>query len=125
MVVNHSRVEDMQEVKKLGFQPCKTAIPLPEDAIAVFCRRWKIDELYLFGSILRDDFHADSDVDTMVHFSTDSQWSLFDLVEMKADLESAFARKVDIMTKKSVEDSTNWIRRQEILSSARLFYVTR
>lgn len=115
----------MQKAKKAGFQPCKTAIPLPEDAITDFCKQWKIDELYLFGSILRDDFHDDSDVDAMVQFSTDSQWSLFDLVEMKAELESAFARKVDIMTKKSVEDSTNWIRRQEILNSARLFYVAR
>ncbi|MEL7141513.1 MAG: nucleotidyltransferase domain-containing protein [Cyanobacteria bacterium J06643_4] len=124
MVVNHSRVEDMQEVKKLGFQPCKTAIPLPEDAIADICNRWKIEELYLFGSILRSDFHRNSDVDIMVTFSSEAHWG-WDIVDIKEELEVLFGRKVDFMTKAAIEESDNWIRRNEILGSAELVYVSR
>ena len=112
------------EIKSTGFQPCQTAIPLPKDAIADFCGRWKIDELYLFGSILRDDFHANSDVDVLVQFSPDAHWG-WDIVLMKEELETLFARKVDFLTKKSIEESHNSIRQKEILSTARLFYAAR
>jgi hypothetical protein len=57
----------------------KCRIDIPTDMIADFCRRWKIKELDLFGSVLRDDFRADSDVDVLVEFSSDATWSLFDL----------------------------------------------
>ncbi|MEL6552906.1 MAG: nucleotidyltransferase domain-containing protein [Cyanobacteria bacterium J06621_11] len=109
------------ETRTIGFQDCETAIALPKDAIADFCDRWKIDELYLFGSILRDDFHSDSDVDVLVTFSPDSHWG-WEIVSMKDELEEIFHRKVDFLTKKSIEDSKNWIRQKEILSTARLFY---
>lgn len=115
----------MGNTKKVGFQLCKTAIALPEDAIAQFCDRWQVDEFYLFGSILRNDFHADSDINAMVKFASNAQVGLFEFVKMKQELEEIFSRKVDLLTKRSIEESDNWIRRQEILESARLLYVAR
>jgi uncharacterized protein len=115
----------MGNTKKVGFQLCKTAIALPEDAIAEFCDRWKVDEFYLFGSILRNDFHADSDIDAMIKFSPDAPVGLFEFTSMKQELEKTFSRKVDLLTKQSIEASDNWIRRKEILESARLLYVAR
>ena len=114
----------MAELQASGFRDCGAAIALPKDAIAEFCARWKIEELYLFGSVLRKDFCLNSDVDMMVTFSPSARWSLFDLVEMKEELEKACLRKVDLVTKASIQESKNWIRRQEILDTARLFYVS-
>lgn len=112
------------ETKTIGFQPCETAIPLPKAAITDFCDRWKIDALYLFGSILRDDFHSDSDVDVLVEFSPDAHWG-WDIVLMKDELQEMLSRKVDFLTKKSIEESRNPIRQKEILGTARLLYVAR
>ncbi|MEO1389622.1 MAG: nucleotidyltransferase domain-containing protein [Cyanobacteria bacterium J06634_6] len=114
----------MSETKTIGFQDCETAIALPKDAIADFCDRWKIDELYLFGSILQDDFHDGSDIDVLVTFSSDAHWG-WEIVSMKDALEEILSRKVDFLTKKSIEESRNWIRQKEILGTARLFYVAR
>ena len=114
----------MQEIQASGFQPCKTAIALPKEAIANFCARWKIEEFYLFGSILRDDFHEHSDVDVLVQFAPDACWG-WEIVSMKEELENIVSRKADFLTKKSIEESHNWIRKKEILGTARLFYVSR
>ena len=115
----------MAELRASGFRDCGTAIALPKDALAEFCDRWKIEELYLFGSVLRSDFRIDSDIDVMVIFSSSARWSLFDIVGMKEELEKVCLRKVDLVTKASIQESKNWIRRQEILDTARLFYVSR
>ena len=113
----------MTETRQIGFQPCKTAIELPKDAIADICNRWKIEEFYLFGSILRSVFHDDSDVDIMVTFSPEARWG-WEIVDIKDELEALFDRKVDFMTKAAIEESHNWIRRKEILGSAELVYVS-
>lgn len=109
--------------EKLGLPSNSVAIALPYDAIAQFCQRWKIQEFYLFGSVLRDDFRPDSDIDVMVQFAPNSSWGLLELVRMKRELEELFMRKVDLLTKKTIERSENWIRRREILGTARLIYV--
>ncbi len=101
-----------------------TAITLPKEAIVNFCQRWKVEEFYLFGSVLRKDFNLNSDIDVMVQFDSDARWG-FEIVEMKQELEKIFKRKVDFMTKKSIEQSHNWIRKQEILKTAKLIYVKR
>ncbi len=111
-------------MKTSGFQSCQTAIALPKAAIVDFCDRWKIEEFYLFGSILRDDFHVDSDIDVMVKFAPEVRWG-FEFASVKRELEELFEREVDLLTKASVEKSHNWIRRREILSNARLIYVSR
>lgn len=94
------------------------AIEIDKDRLRDFCRRWKITEFALFGSVLREDFGPDSDVDVLISFEGDSHWTLFDLVDMKDELEALFGRRVDLLTRRGVEQSHNPIRREAILSSA-------
>jgi predicted nucleotidyltransferase len=98
-------------------------IPIPYDAIAAFCRRWHITELALFGSVLRDDFRPDSDIDVLVTFAPDHEWSLFDLVRMEDELQALFGRPVDLVERSGVEQSENYIRRRHILSTLEPVYV--
>ena len=58
-------------------------ISVPHQQLADFCRRWKVTELSFFGSVMRDDFRPDSDVDVLVTFDSNADWSLFDLVTMR------------------------------------------
>jgi predicted nucleotidyltransferase len=98
-------------------------LKISRDKIAEFCRRWKITELALFGSVLRDDFRPDSDIDVLVTFAPDSTRRFYDLIDMKEELESMLARKVDLVEKRLVESSENYIRRRHILSQAETIYV--
>ena len=98
------------------------AIDLPMSALEEFCQRWQIQELAVFGSVLRSDFRADSDVDFLAIFAPYSSWSLLDRVRMEYDLEDILKRKVDLLDREEVESSPNWIRRQDILNSARIIY---
>jgi len=100
-------------------------IPIDRNKIAEFCRRWKITEFALFGSVLRDDFRPDSDVDVLVTFAPDAEWSLFDHVDMEEELSAMLDRKVDLISRRAVERSDNWIRRKAILSTAEPVYVAR
>lgn len=97
-------------------------ISLSEVAVRTFCQRWQIVELALFGSILREDFRPDSDVDVLVVFAPNTTWNLLDLVTMQQELESLIGRDVDLIEKQVVENSPNWIRSQAILSAAQVFY---
>ena len=92
-------------------------IPIPRDAISAFCRRWKITEFALFGSVLRDDFGPDSDVDVLVSFDATVRYGLFDPVHMEDELREIFGRKVDLLTRRGVENISNPFRRQAILDS--------
>ena len=98
-------------------------VAIPYEAIAAFCRRWQITEFSLFGSVLRDDFRPDSDIDVLVTFAPDSRWGLFDLVHMEDELKDIFGRDVDLIEKTAVEQSENYIRRRQILSSYEPVYV--
>lgn len=91
-------------------------------AMADFCRRWKIRELSLFGSSLRDDFGPDSDIDLLYSVEPDAHWSLLDHAAMEEELEALLGRRVDLVSRKAIERSPNWIRRNAILSSARVVY---
>ena len=97
-------------------------ISLPRERIAEFCRRWKIRELALFGSVLREDFGPDSDIDVLVTFASDADWSLLDHVQMQDELGTILGRKVDLLSRRAVERSENWIRRRAILESAEIVY---
>ena len=101
----------------------KTAISLPIDPITTFCLHWQITELSLFGSILRDDFHANSDIDILVAFAPTANWGLLDHAQMQQELEALLGRSVDLISKRAIERSSNWIRRQEILSTAQTIYI--
>lgn len=98
-------------------------IQLPQQALAAFCQKWKIKEMSFFGSVLREDFRPDSDIDIIVSFEDTSTWGILELVRMKRELKTLLGREVDLMTKKSIEQSHNWIRRQEILGTAQVVYV--
>jgi predicted nucleotidyltransferase len=97
-------------------------IEIPDEALAEFCRRWKITELALFGSALRKDFRSDSDLDFLVTFAPDAEWSLFDHFHMENELVKLFGREVDLVSRQALEESPNWIRRQAILESAETLY---
>jgi uncharacterized protein len=94
-------------------------LPIPRKEIAAFCKRWQVVEFSLFGSVLRDDFRPDSDVDVLVTFSEGAQISLFDLVQMKLELEEIFHRPVDVIEKDALE---NPFRKREILNTAQVIY---
>lgn len=96
---------------------------LPLEEIERFCEKWKIVEFSIFGSVLRDDFGPDSDVDVMVTFSEAAKTSLFDLDSVESELAQILKRKVDLVDKRSIEASDNYIRRNHILSSSRVLYV--
>jgi uncharacterized protein len=98
-------------------------IDLPMEQITEFCRRWQITEFALFGSVLREDFRPDSDIDVLVTFSPEAKWSLFDLVDMRDELKSLFGREVDFVSRRAIESSRNYIRRKAILNSAQAIYV--
>jgi predicted nucleotidyltransferase len=89
--------------------------------ISAFCQRWKVTEFALFGSVLRDDFRPDSDIDVLVTFDPDARWSLFDWVDMKDELERLFNRQVDIADKAGLK---NPYRRHEILHTQQVVYVS-
>lgn len=90
--------------------------------IAQFCQRWKIRELAVFGSVLRPDFDAESDIDVMVTFDDDAEWSFLDHIRMEQELRAILQRDVDLVTKCAVEKSQNWALRQEILSTASVIF---
>ena len=98
-------------------------IKIPQDKIADFCKRWKISEFALFGSILRDDFGPNSDIDVLITLASDSHWGLLALVHMNRELESIFGRKVDLVSRRGIEASRNYIRRNAILKSAQVIHV--
>jgi len=89
--------------------------------IEEFCRKWRVREFSLFGSVLRDDFGPDSDVDVLVAFEDDAPWSLWDIVEMREDLEALFGRQVDLVEKRALR---NPFRKREILRTHEVVYAS-
>jgi uncharacterized protein len=94
-------------------------IEVPREKILEFCRKWKIAEFALFGSVLRADFRSDSDIDVMVSFAEDADWSLFEWVDMIEELKVIFGREVDLISKKGLR---NPYRREEILNTMEVVY---
>jgi uncharacterized protein len=94
-------------------------IPFPADQIAAFCQKSKITELAVFGSVLRNDFRPDSDVDVLVSFADDAHWSLYDWVDMQEELKRMLGRDVDLVEKKGVQ---NPFRRHAILTTKQVIY---
>lgn len=97
-------------------------IELPRQRIAEFCEKWRIIEFALFGSVLRDDFKPDSDVDVLVEFAPEACHSLFDLVRMQDELKVLVGREVDLVSRRGIEGSRNYLRRKAILDSAEVVY---
>ncbi|HIJ67104.1 MAG TPA: nucleotidyltransferase [Planctomycetes bacterium] len=94
-------------------------VDISRDKIAAFCRRNNIRSLAFFGSVLRDDFGPDSDVDVLVEFEHEHKHSLIDIVRMEAELTEMFGRKAELVERQAVERSANYIRRRHVLESVK------
>lgn len=93
-------------------------ISLSQDRIQEFCQRHHIRWLALFGSILRDDFRPESDLDVLVEFEADHVPGLVGLLQMQGELESLTGRKVDLLTPRFLHRQI----RQQVLDQARVIY---
>ena len=98
---------------------------MPSEKLAGYCKRWHIKELALFGSVLRDDFGPESDIDVLVSFLPEAEHGLFDMVNMEEELGQWLGRKVDLVSRRAVEQSRNYIRRRAVLESAEVIYAAR
>ncbi|MEN6375061.1 MAG: nucleotidyltransferase family protein [Smithella sp.] len=94
-------------------------IEIPMEKIRAFCEKWKVVEFSLFGSVLRDDFRSDSDIDVLLSFEENSTWGLDDLVDMKDELQAIFGRKVDLVEKEAIR---NPYRRRSVLAEQEVLY---
>ena len=95
------------------------ALAIPMEPLADFCRRNKVQELALFGSVRREDFSPESDVDVLVTFDREAPWSLWDLITMRGELEQMLGRKVDLVEKEAIR---NPFRRREILRTHQVIH---
>lgn len=90
--------------------------------IAEFCQRWHIIEFALFGSVLRDDFRPDSDIDVLVTFAPRQFFTWDNWLNMQAEIEVLFKRKVDLVSKEYLK---NPYRRHEILKTCQVIYAVK
>ena len=107
-----------------GFKKKMVALNLgvPDEKIADFCRKWKIQQLSVFGSAALGKLRPDSDIDLLVSFVSTADWSMFDHYRMEDELTGIFAREVDLVSRQAVEENANWICRKEILDGAKVIY---
>jgi predicted nucleotidyltransferase len=98
-------------------------VTISREQIKDFCLKNHIKSMALFGSVLRDDFKADSDIDVMVEFEQGSEPSLMRMAELEERLSEIFGRNVDLVELRAVNSSQNYIRKKHILSSLETVYV--
>ncbi|OHB61779.1 MAG: DNA polymerase subunit beta [Planctomycetes bacterium RBG_13_60_9] len=96
-----------------------TKVQLDRSVLAEFCRRWRIGELSVFGSVLRDDFNPNSDLDFLVSFEPGTPLDIDRLLDMKEELEARLGRPVDLVEKEALRNP--W-RRHEILKTRQVIY---
>jgi hypothetical protein len=94
-------------------------IAVDREALAQCCRKWRITELALFGSVLREDFGPASDVDALVTFAADAPWTLWDFAAIRADLAQVLGRSVDLLEKRALR---NPFIRREVLATQVVVY---
>jgi len=97
----------------------RTRLPITNEEVEAFCRRWKIARFSLFGSVLRNDFGPDSDVDVLISFAPAAEWSLWDWSAMVEELRELFGREVDVIEESGLR---NPFRRHEILRTRDVIY---
>lgn len=96
-----------------------------DEKITDICQQWQITELALFGSVLREDFNDLSDIDVLVSFADTASITFFDLDTIEKQLSDIFHRPVDVVTKRAIEQSHNWIRQKNILENTKVIYEQR
>ncbi len=94
-------------------------IDYTESDLIQLCRKWQVKKLSLFGSAVRDDFHADSDVDVAIEFDPKSEWDLWEFYKVREELKQLFGRQVDLI---ELEGVINPIRKRNILKSLEVVY---
>ncbi len=103
----------------------KRHITIPKNEIEAFCRENHIRSLAVFGSALREDFGPESDIDILVEFEHGQEPDLFKIMQQQEQLSAIFSRSVDLIERRSVEKSPNYIRKKHILESLETIYVER
>lgn len=116
---NQSIESNVLDNKKLVFN----RLGIEPQTLNRFCQQHDIAELALFGSVLRNDFNAESDIDLLVTYQPTARRGIFEKLRVIEELESLFQRQVDLVSKKAIERSSNWVRRRNILDSAEVIYV--
>jgi hypothetical protein len=96
-------------------------IAIPQSKLADFCRQHHIAELALFGSVLRDDFRPESDIDVLVSFAPEAHYSLLDFVQLQEKLKQILGREVDLVEKAGLR---NPFRRRHILDNMKVIYAS-
>jgi len=99
-------------------------IRVPSEEIKRLCTKWNIKDLSVFGSVLREDFSDQSDIDILLTFDDDASYGFFELSEIQEEFVLLFKRKVDVVTRNGVESSRNNLRKKAILNSARTLYAS-
>ena len=99
-----------------------TDFGVSEEQIAQLCRRWKIARLAVFGSAVRGELRSDSDLDLLVAFRADADWTMLDHYAMEEELSRLFGRDVDLVSMQAVQENPNHMTRRHILDSARQIY---
>lgn len=99
--------------------PSNPALTVPHARIVDFCRKWRVAEFSLFGSVLRPDFNSESDIDVLVAFEPGCTATLEEWLDMADELTTIFGRRVDLVERRQV---TNPFRRHEILTTRRVIY---
>ena len=97
-------------------------LDISQPTIVAFCKKWQIQELALFGSVLRADFRPDSDIDVLVTFDPVFRRGLSETIDIHAELAELLQRDVDLIVKKSLQRSENIPRRDRILNSSQVIY---
>ena len=103
----------------------ESRLDLPLAKIIAFCQHWQISELAAYGSILREDFRPESEIDLLIQFTPQAAQGLLTLAKVKHALESYSNRNIHIAIKESVENSSNLFRRAENLNTAQVIYAER
>jgi predicted nucleotidyltransferase len=93
-------------------------IKIPEKKIKDFCQRYQVRRMALFGSVLRDDFHANSDIDVLVVFNPSAHITFITLGKMRRELSGIFQRPVDLVPQEGLKPAI----RETVISSAREVY---
>jgi uncharacterized protein len=106
-----------------GLNVSKARLGVSAEALSQFCHRWHITEMALFGSVLRDDFSAESDIDLLVSFDPAFRRGLAEMIEMQSQIQQLLGRDVDLIVRRALERSENVSRRDRILNSAQVIYV--
>ena len=104
------------------FSPSYTnRMQIDQKQLEQFCKKWKVQQLAIFGSALREDFSDKSDVDVLISFQHSIAWG-FEIAEIVQELSQIFKRPVDLVSKRSIEASKNSFKRDEILKNCKVIY---